>query len=200
MPSTEDPTSSLFGSRVVQREDDATAGTTAAAAAVGVTGGGGPDVFFCSKSVALGARHAFFRVGGAGPGNLTYELEHDEYGDHCPCGIQGIPTQNYPEDQDSSEAKCVPAPPISATCLAQKWDTYPRGNYCAWGPNSNTYARVTAEACGGSGLRPPGWVPGFDDAPPLAGTANPALDARFQVLGCAPQISCDDNSCHEYGF
>jgi len=34
-------------------------------------------VFFCSKPVAAGFSHAFFRVGGAGPGNPTYELEHD---------------------------------------------------------------------------------------------------------------------------
>jgi hypothetical protein len=53
---------------------------------------------------------------------------------------------------------------------------------------------------GGTGLRPPGWLPAFNDAPPLAGTANPALDARFQVLGRAAKIDCDDNSCHEYGF
>ena len=157
-----------------------------------------PSVFFCSKNVAFGRKHAFFRVGGAGPGNQTYELEHDEYGDHCPCGIQGIPTENYPEDRDSTDATCIPAPAISATCLAQKWDAYPHGNYCAWGPNSNTYARVTAEACGGAGLRPPGTLPGFTDPPPAAGTANPALDARAQVLGCSPAIDCDDTYCHQW--
>jgi len=129
----------------------------APAAPVASAGPTPPNVFFCSKPLALGvANHAFFRVGGAGPGNQTYELEHDDYGEHCPCGMQGIPCQNYPEDRDSTKATCVPAPSISATCLAQQYNAYPQGNYCALGPNSNTYARVTAEACGWTGGQPPG--------------------------------------------
>ena len=156
-----------------------------------------PSVFFCSKNVVAGRKHAFFRVGGGGPGNQTYELEHDEYGDHCPCGMQGIPTENYPEDRDSADATCVEAPSISATCLAQQWNAYPRGNYCARGPNSNTYARVTAEACGGTGLRPPGILPGFDDPPTMAGTASPDHYAPLQIFGCSRPISCDDTSCQQ---
>ena len=177
---------------VIQRQADMPGALTSAEAAPSA---GGMNVFFCSKPVARFARHAFFRVGGDGPGNHTYELEHDERGDHCPCGIQGIPMENYPEDRDSTDAMCVPAPAISATCLAQKWDSYPRGNYCAWGPNSNTYARVTAEACGDR-LRPPGALPGFADTPPAAGTANPAKDARWQMLGCDRARDCNDTGCH----
>jgi hypothetical protein len=159
---------------------------------------GSMDVFFCSKPVALGlANHAFFRVGGAGPGNQTYELEHDDYGEHCPCGMQGIPWSNYSEDRDSTAAACVPAPSISATCLAQQYNAYPRGNYCATGPNSNTYARVTAEACGWTG-RPPqslGNLPGFPDAPPAAGTASPNRHVEWQAVSCSQPRDCADTSC-----
>ena len=151
---------------------------------------GGTDVFFCSKNVALGRKHAFFRVGGAGPGNPTYELEHDNFGDHCPGGIQGIPWKDYAEDKDSTDATCVPAPAISAKCLAEKYDAYPHGYYCAKGPNSNTYARVTAEACGGTGLKPPGNLPGWADSPPVAGTANPTKNVHFDVLWCDAPITC----------
>ena len=160
------------------------------------TASAGPTpVFFCSKTVAGPAKHAFFRVGGIGPGNQTYELEHDEHGEHCPCGIQGIPTENYPEDRDSADATCVPAPSIDATCLAQQYNAYPQGEYCALGPNSNTYARVISEACGATGQQPPGWLPGFTDPPPAAGTASPDSDVHFQVLGCGAPIDCRDTSC-----
>ncbi len=161
----------------------------------------GRPVFFCSKPVALGQSHAFFRVGGAGPGNPTFELEHDEYGDHCPCGIQGWPTRDYPEDRDTADASCIPAPLITEACLASNWSNYPIGKYCALGPNSNTYARVLAERCGARGLRPPGRVPGFNDPPPPDHTANPALDARITVLpGACQTIECDDRSCQEIYF
>ncbi len=168
----------------------------AAPAAPVPSAGPARPVFFCSKNVALGRKHAFFSVGGAGPGNHTYELEHDDLGDHCPCGMQGIPRRDYREDQDSADATCVSAPSISATCLAQQYDAYPKGNYCIWGPNSNTYARVIAEACGGTGLRPPGNLPGFFHAPPVAGTASPTWEYS-QLFGCVPPISCGDASCQE---
>lgn len=158
-------------------------------------------VFFCSKSVALGGKHAFFRAGGSGTGNSTFELEHDEYGEHCQCGIQGHPTRDYPEDRDSSDATCVAAPAVTEACLLNNWARYPIGKYCALGPNSNTYARFLADRCGATGLHPPGWLPGFDDAPPLAGTANPALDARITFLpGACGTIECDDDTCHRIYF
>jgi hypothetical protein len=155
-------------------------------------------VFFCSKPVALGFSHAFFRVGGSGPGNSTFELEHDENGEHCPCGIQGWPTRDYPEDRDSSDAQCVPAPAVSESCLVANWNSYPIGKYCALGPNSNSYGRFLAESCGARGLRPPGRLPGFSDGPPPANTANPALDARVTILpgGCTT-IQCDDTFCRQ---
>jgi hypothetical protein len=153
-------------------------------------------VFFCSKSVALGQSHAFFRVGSSGAGNPTFELEHDELGEHCPCGIQGWPTRDYPEDKDATDASCIPAPTIAEACLLSNWSTYPIGTYCALGPNSNTYARFVAEKCGAIGLRPPGRIPGFDDSPPVAGTASRALDARLTVLpGFCRTIQCNDDRC-----
>lgn len=160
-------------------------------------GRGEPPVFFCSKAVALRGRHAFFRIGGAAAGNHTIELEHDERGDHCPCGIQGLPERDYPEDRDSTEARCVPAPSIRASCLERNWSSYPVGKYCALGPNSNTYAGVLSRWCGGGTLEPPGWLPGFDDAPPVAGTANPMADARTTFLpgaGCLT-IDCRSEFC-----
>lgn len=166
-----------------------------------VSGTTSRPVFFCSKPVAVDQSHAFFRVGGSGPGNPTFELEHDEYGEHCPCGIQGWPTRDYPEDRDSTDAHCVPAPMISEGCLLSNWSTYPVGKYCALGPNSNTYARFVAESCGARGLRPPGRIPGFDDAPPRTGTANPALDARITFLpGACGTIDCDDDTCRRIYF
>jgi hypothetical protein len=186
------------GHDVIQRQAG-TADTPAPAQAAPPAAGpptAGPDVFFCSKPVALGRKHAFFRVGGAGPGNPTYELEHDNFGDHCPCGIQGIPCKDYGEDKDSAEATCVPAPAISAACLELKYDTYPHGYYCATpGPNSNTYARVTAEACGGTGLKPPGNLPGWDHLPPAAGTANPTKNVHWDVIWCNSPKNCQDTSC-----
>ncbi len=168
------------------------------------SGGSGASirpVFFCSKPVALGQRHAFFRIGSSEPGNPTFELEHDEYGDHCPCGIQGWPTRDYPEDRDATDARCISAPTITEACLLSNWATYPIGKYCALGPNSNTYARFLAERCGAIGLRPPGSVPGFDDSPPTAGTANPALDARVTFLpGACQTIDCDDDTCRRIYF
>jgi hypothetical protein len=166
-----------------------------------VSGGSSRPVFLCSKPVAVGQSHAFFRVGSSGSGNPTFELEHDEYGDHCPCGIQGWPTRDYPEDRDATNASCIPAPAITEECLLTKWSTYPVGKYCALGPNSNTYARFVAESCGARGLRPPGNVPGFGDSPPSAGTANPALDARLTFLpGFCGTIDCDDDTCRRIYF
>lgn len=155
-----------------------------------------PPVFFCNKEITLSLihrqGHAFFRVGGSAPGNPTFELEHDERGDHCACGFQGIPQRDFKEDVDATDAKCVAAPGISASCLAKNWNTYPIGKYCALGLNSNTYARFLAEKCGGKGLKPPGGVRGFDDSPPTAGTANDT--STVFTLRCN-EIRCDDQSC-----
>jgi hypothetical protein len=164
----------------------------ASASAAGSAGGGGRPVFFCSKPILLsflhGKRHAFFRLGGSSPGNDTYELEHAQT---CPDCYQGFPRKNEPEDRDATDAICNPAPAISASCLDSSWSSYPIGQYCSWGPNSNTYARVIEEKCGGTGLRPPGDVPGFDDPPPFPGTfgPNPYL---FSALGiCWSPGGCD---------
>jgi hypothetical protein len=155
-------------------------------------------VFFCSKKVALGFSHAFFRVGGSGTGNPTFELEHDEIGDHCPCGFQGWPTRDYPEDRDDADAPCILLPGVTPACLAANYLTYPIGRYCATGPNSNTYARWLAEKCGAVGKRPPGRLPGFGDSPPVAGTAAPPSFPGTGVLGTVGvcgSIACDNDFC-----
>jgi hypothetical protein len=147
-------------------------------------------VFFCSKPIMLsglhGKSHAFFRVGGSGPGNPTYELEHDE---SCPCAWQGWPRRNDPDDFSATNATCIPAPMISESCLATNWASYPVGQYCSWGPNSNTYTRIIAERCGAVGLRPPGNVPGFDDAPPSAGSSGPS--PYLSAFGVCFDSMCD---------
>ena len=161
-----------------------------------------PPVFFCGKSVAAGLfKHAFFRVGGAGPSNPTFELEHDELGDHCTCGFQGHPTSDYPEDRDATDAPCVPLPGVTQSCLAANFMSYPIGRYCATGPNSNTYARWLAETCGAVGAKPPGGrfsFPGFDDNPPKPGTAAPPSFPGTGVLGTVGlcgEIDCDNDFC-----
>jgi hypothetical protein len=157
-----------------------------------------PPVFFCSKSVALGFSHAFFRVGGAGPGNPTYELEHDDLGEHCPCGFQGWPTRDYPEDRDAADSPCTPLPGVTQACLDANYLGYPVGRYCATGPNSNTYARWLAEKCGAVGIKPPGNLPGFGDSPPAPGTAAPPAFPGTGVLGTVGlcgSINCDNDSC-----
>lgn len=161
-----------------------------------------PPVFMCSKTVAAGAfNHAFFRVGGSGPTNPTFELEHDEFGEHYTCGFQGWPTNDYPEDKDAADAPYVPLPSVTQSCLAANYMSYPKGRYCATGPNSNTYARWLAETCGAVGAQPPGdhvhlKYPGYLDDPPQSETAAPSLG--FGVLGTVGlcgSIDCDNDSC-----
>jgi hypothetical protein len=172
------------------------AGAGGGAAGAAGAAASSPPVFFCTKPVVLGQSHAFFRVGGSGPGNPTFELEHDETGDHCPCGMQGWPTRDYAEDKNASDAPCVAAPTITQACLLSNYNRYPIGKYCGLGPNSNTYARWLAEQCGATGLRPPGRIPGFDDAPPAPGTAADTGTSGGVIMGLfCDTISCDNNYC-----
>jgi outer membrane protein OmpA-like peptidoglycan-associated protein len=162
-----------------------------------------PPVFLCNKPVPGHAvhrqGHLFLRVGGSGPGNPTFELEHDSKGDHCKCGFQGIPQRDYPEDRDATDADCIPAPTVTASCLAAKFSSYPVGMYCALGPNSNTYAHFLLNACGGTGLTPPGNVPGFNDSPPIAGTSNNTIDVRLLICDCTGCNECDSGVCKATG-
>jgi hypothetical protein len=160
----------------------------------GGTGGGSArrPVYVCTKpilgSALHGQGHAFFRVGGPGPGNPTYELEHAR---SCFCGWQGWPRRDVPEDRDAN----VPCnlTPINETVLASQWNAYPVGKYCARGPNSNTYVRVVGAACG-STVRPPGSVLGYDDAPPPAGGAGAPHPYLQAITGCM-DVDCDDTEC-----
>jgi hypothetical protein len=158
---------------LVQRAD---AGGAAGVPTGGSGGSTGRPVFLCSKPIMLswlhGKSHAFFRVGGSGIGNDTYELEHGKPCPNLDC-YQGFPRHNEPEDRDAADATCVAAPTISEASLIANAPSYPIGQYCTWGPNSNTYVRVIIDRCGAAGLRPPGDTPGFDDPPPRAGTYGP---------------------------
>jgi Domain of unknown function (DUF4157) len=153
--------------------------------------GGGQPVYVCTKPI-LGSTlhrqgHAFFRVGGSTPGHPTYELEHAR---SCYCGWQGWPRRDVPEDRDA-EVPCVPTPINSAT-LAANWNSYPVGQYCARGPNSNTYVRVMSAMCG-STVRPPGNTAGYDANPPAAGGAG-APHPYLSVVTCW-SVDCDDTEC-----
>jgi hypothetical protein len=153
--------------------------------------GAGTPVYVCTKDI-MGSTvhrqgHAFFRVGGTRPGLPTYELEHAR---SCPCGWQGWPRRNVPEDRDA-DVPCV-LTPISATLLASVWNTYPVGQYCARGPNSNTYVRVVSAMCG-SLVRPPRNTAGYDAAPPPAGGAG-APHPFLSVVTCW-NVDCDDTEC-----
>jgi len=161
---------------------------------IGGTGGGSArrPVYVCTKPI-LGSTlhrqgHAFFRVGGPGPGNPTYELEHAR---SCYCGWQGWPRRDVPEDRDAD----VPCnlTPIDETVLASRWNSYPVGKYCARGPNSNTYVRIVGAACG-SMVRPPGNVAGYDDSPPPSGGAG-APHPYLQAISTCWDVDCDDTEC-----
>lgn len=148
-------------------------------------------VYVCTKPI-LGSTlhrqgHAFFRVGSPRPGNPTYELEHAR---SCYCGWQGWPRRNVPEDRDA-DVPCV-LTPINEATLAANWNRYPVGQYCARGPNSNTYVRVMGAMCG-STVRPPGNVAGYDAAPPPAGGAG-APHPFASVITCW-SVDCDDTEC-----
>ena len=152
---------------------------------------GTQPVYVCTKPI-LGSTlhqqgHAFFRVGGSTPGHPTYELEHAR---SCYCGWQGWPRRNVPEDRDAS-VPCV-LTTINSTTLAASWNRYPVGQYCARGPNSNTYVRVIS-AIGGSKIRPPGNTAGYDANPPVAGGAG-APHPFLSVVTCW-SVDCDDTEC-----
>lgn len=160
----------------------------------GGTGGGPPrrPVYVCTKpilgSALHGQGHAFFRVGGPGPGNPTYELEHAR---SCFCGWQGWPRHDVPEDRDANVPCNLTS--IDETVLATQWNAYPVGKYCARGPNSNTYVRVVGAACG-SLVRPPGSVLGYDNGPPSAGGAGAPHPYLQAITGCM-DVDCDDTEC-----
>jgi len=137
-------------------------------------------VFICAKPLAASpvGNHAFFRVGGSGPGNHTIELEPAEVRPGC---YQGIPQSDFAEDVDSPTTNCLPITSAEADLDAES-AAYPRGHYCTFGPNSNTFVGVLARRTGAGGVRPSGWLPGFDDGPPPAGTFAPS---PFRTLfGC----------------
>src|SRR5260370_12509741 len=156
-----------------------------------VSASSGGTVYICTKPI-LGSLihrqgHAFFRIGGPGPGNPTFELEHAR---SCYCGWQGWPRHDVAEDRDA-DVPCVPTA-ITEQCLRSNWNSYPVGKYCARGPNSNTYVRVISARCG-STVRPPGNVAGYDESPPPAGGAG-APHPYLSVIGCF-DVDCDDTEC-----
>jgi hypothetical protein len=153
-------------------------------------------VFICSIPLrtkvlgALGFRHSFFRIGGAGLGNTTRELEPDDLlgSPNGPDCVQGVPTRDFVDDFTASDADCL-ATSISFAALEAQFASYPTGHYCTTGPNSNSFVGTLASRLGAGGLRPPGFLPGFDDPPPTAGTFAPS---RITTLtqGCRSASQC----------
>jgi hypothetical protein len=148
------------GSTAVQRQDDDQAPSAQ------------PPVFICAKPLSTSpiGNHAFFRIGGSGPGNHTIELEPGEVRPDC---YQGVPQSDFDEDFNSDTKNCLPVPSAAADLESQS-AAYPRGHYCTLGPNSNTFIGVLARNTGAGAIRPSGWLPGFDDPPPPAGTFAPS--------------------------
>lgn len=138
-------------------------------------------VFICSKALrrAPFGRHAFFRIGGAGSGNSTMELEPEETRTGC---FQGVPQRDFREDVDAADADCR-ATAIATNCLDSAFASYPVGHYCTLGPNSNSFVGHLANQCGAGSIRPSGWLPGYDEAPPPAGTFAPSPEST--LLGCS---------------
>ena len=140
-----------------------------------------PTVYMCSKSLdrAPLGKHAFFRVGGTGPGHTTYSLQPEDRGQDC---WQGQPYVNSPSD--FSAVGVCQATVISPTALAAEHASYPVGRYCTRGPNSNTYVGHIARRLGIADPDPDGWTPGIDDSPPAAGTYAPNRELTL-VFGCS---------------
>ncbi len=154
------------------------------------------QVYACTKDLETSpvGRHAFFRVGGEGPGNPTYELEPQDNRTlksadgarfHTGCW-QGVPMRDAPEDK-SANADCIPTT-ITTPCLQEKFSSYPIGKYCTFGPNSNSFVNYVAKQCGMLVLTPAGWTPGYDTSPPTPGTFAPSPATTLQ--GCAEESGC----------
>lgn len=159
----------------LQKQDDPSTPTAASS-----------TVYLCSKKLLSAplAKHAFFRVGGSGKGNSTYSLEPVDRGNDC---WQGQPMYDYPEDFNA-DAECE-ATTLNQTCLQRELVGYPIGQYCTFGPNSNTFVGHLARQCGMSNPAPPGWTPGISDRPPIARTFAPSPNNTF-FLGCSFK-NCD---------
>jgi outer membrane protein OmpA-like peptidoglycan-associated protein len=138
-------------------------------------------VYICAKPLATSpaGNHAFFRFGGAGPGNPTMELEPEEVRPGC---YQGIPQRNFYDDYSSPTTNCLLIP-VSQATLDTAFSAYPIGQYCTLGPNSNTFIGELARGAGVT-VRPSGWLPGFDDSPPSAGTFSPSPLTTL-LFGCS---------------
>ncbi len=164
----------------------------------GAAAAGSEVVYLCSKPLETSpvGTHAFFRVGGSGPGNPTYSLEpvnqplfdpddfDQEHGWKSGCW-QGVPMRDYPEDFNA-EGNCQ-ATAIARSCIESEFASYPIGLYCTLGPNSNTFVGEVARNCGLSDPDPPGWNPGIDDDPPAPDTYAPSPNFTL-VAGCSEKL------------
>ncbi len=162
-------------------------------------GAAGAKVFICAKDLETSpiGRHAFFRVGGPASANPTYELEPQDNrpvsfvdGDshHSGCW-QGVPMQDVAEDKSyvANVSDCQETA-ISLSCLQQQFASYPIGQYCTFGPNSNTFVGHIAKQCGLANPDPAGWTPGIDDSPPASGTFAPS--PKTTIVGCTKETGC----------
>lgn len=159
-----------------------------------------PDVYICSKDLQTAplGRHSFFRIGGPGSGNPTYELEPEDNrpfkwidGDlrHSGCW-QGVPKQDVDEDKNYNpkDAADCQKTSISLGCLKQQFAAYPIGRYCTFGPNSNSFVAYIAGQCGLSNPNPKGWNPGIGTPPPAEGTYAPSPNNT--LFGCELETGC----------
>jgi hypothetical protein len=157
-----------------------------------------PMVYMCSKALETSpvGTHAFFRIGGSGPGNPTFSLEPvnqplfdlddwDREGGWKAGCWQGVPMRDFGADV-SADARCE-ATAISLACIERQFASYPIGLYCTLGPNSNTFVGHVARNCGMSDPDPPGWNPGIDDSPPAPDTYAPSPKATL-VAGCSEKL------------
>jgi hypothetical protein len=159
-----------------------------------------PDVYICSKDLETSplGRHSFFRIGGSGSGNPTYELEPQDNrpfkwidGDlrHSGCW-QGVPMQDVDEDKNYNpkDASDCQKTSIKLSCLQQQFAAYPIGRYCTFGPNSNSFVAYIAGQCGLSNPNPNGWNPGLGTPPPAEGTYAPSPGNT--LFGCELETGC----------
>jgi hypothetical protein len=137
-------------------------------------------VFVCAKPLATSpvGNHAFFRFGAATAGNPTMELEPEEIRPGC---FQGVPQRDFPEDFSSSTTNCLPVSSTKAA-IDGEFAAYPQGHYCTFGPNSNSFVGHLLRRTGAGSVRPSGWLPGFDEGPPPAGTFAPSPTST--LTGC----------------
>jgi Domain of unknown function (DUF4157) len=157
-------------------------------------------VYACSTPVQHGAnifgfRHAFLRLGSSDPGNFVYGMTPvpmSKDGTSCVQGrvdyCNSCPDARAPGGENCKETS-LSIPKVHQT--AARSGGYPRGAYCVWGPNSNTYVGwVLKQLNTPRHQYPPGDVPGIDGEPPEPGTFGPDRRKSAFPGGCSHEKEC----------